>query len=85
LCGAWGGIAAGIFGLKALGGLGGVSFAAQLAGTLFGIVMALLGGLIVYGAIRMTVGLRVSQEAEFNGADLSIHRISSTPERETNW
>ncbi len=85
LCGAWGGIAAGIFGLKALGGLGGVSFGAQLAGTVFGIVVASLGGLVVYGAIRLLVGLRLSQEAEFNGADLSIHRISSTPERETSW
>jgi Amt family ammonium transporter len=85
LCGAWGGIAAGIFGLKGLGGLGGVSFVAQLAGTLFGVVVALVGGFVVYGAIRATVGLRVSPEAEFNGADLSIHRISSTPERETNW
>jgi len=85
LCGAWGGIAAGIFGLKALGGLGGVSFFAQVAGTVFGIIVASVGGLIVYGALRAIVGLRVSQEAEFNGADLSIHRISSTPERETNW
>jgi Amt family ammonium transporter len=85
LCGAWGGIAAGIFGLKALGGLGGVSFAAQVAGTLFGIAVAVVGGLLVYGVLRATVGLRVSQEAEFNGADLSIHKISSTPERETSW
>jgi Amt family ammonium transporter len=85
LCGAWGGIAAGIFGLKSLGGLGGVSFAAQVAGTLFGVAVALVGGLIVYGVIKATVGLRVSQEAEFNGADLSIHKISSTPERETSW
>jgi Amt family ammonium transporter len=83
LCGAWGGIAAGIFGLRALGGLGGVSFAAQLIGTLGGIAIAAAGGAIVYGAIRATVGLRLDQEEEFNGADLTIHRISSTPERET--
>jgi Amt family ammonium transporter len=85
LCGAWGGIAAGIFGLRALGGMGGVSFVAQVAGTLGGIVVASVGGLIVYGVIRKTVGLRLDAEEEFNGADLSIHRISSTPERETNW
>ncbi len=83
LCGAWGGIAAGIFGLHALGGLGGVSFGAQIVGTLGGIVVASLGGTLVYGAIRLTVGLRLDQEEEFNGADLSIHRITSTPERET--
>ncbi|MBP8902965.1 MAG: ammonium transporter, partial [Thiobacillaceae bacterium] len=85
LCGAWGGIAAGIFGLQALGGLGGVSFAAQLVGTLVGIAIALAGGALVYGAIKASVGLRLDAEEEFNGADLSIHRISATAERETNW
>ncbi|MGQ7938547.1 ammonium transporter [Paraburkholderia sp. D1E] len=83
LCGAWGGIAAGIFGLHAFGGLGGVSFGAQLVGTLGGIVVATLGGTLVYGAIRMTVGLRLDPEDEYNGADLSIHKISATPERES--
>ncbi|HEX3383515.1 MAG TPA: ammonium transporter [Paraburkholderia sp.] len=80
LCGAWGGIAAGIFGTHALGGLGGVSFASQVIGTLGGIVVAGLGGFVVYGMIRMTVGLRLDQEEEYNGADLSIHKISATPE-----
>uniref|UniRef100_E1TB44 Ammonium transporter n=1 Tax=Burkholderia sp. (strain CCGE1003) TaxID=640512 RepID=E1TB44_BURSG len=83
LCGAWGGIAAGIFGLRALGGMGGVSFGAQVLGTLGGIVVATLGGALVYGAIRLTVGLRLDQEDEYNGADLSIHKISATPERES--
>jgi Amt family ammonium transporter len=85
LCGTWGGIAAGIFGLPAFGGLGGVSFSAQCAGTLIGVVWALFSGLVVYGLLKMTVGLRMSQEEEFDGADLSIHKISATPERETNW
>ncbi|MBB5504268.1 ammonium transporter [Paraburkholderia atlantica] len=80
LCGAWGGIAAGIFGTLALGGLGGVSFASQIIGTLGGIVVSGLGGTVVYGVIRMTVGLRLDQEEEYNGADLSIHKISATPE-----
>ncbi|NML32214.1 ammonium transporter [Paraburkholderia antibiotica] len=80
LCGAWGGIAAGIFGTRALGGLGGVAFGSQVVGTLGGILVSLLGGTIVYGAIRMTVGLRLDQEEEYNGADLSIHKISATPE-----
>ena len=81
LCGAWGGIAAGIFGLKALGGMGGVAFQSQLAGTGLGIAVGLLGGLMVYGVIRAIVGIRLDEEEEFNGADLSIHRISATPER----
>jgi len=85
LCGAWGGIAAGIFGAKALGGLGGVAFGAQLAGTSLGIVVALAGGAIVYGALKATVGLRLTQEEEFNGADLSIHKIGSTSDRDTAW
>jgi Amt family ammonium transporter len=85
LCGAWGGIAAGIFGMKALGGLGGVSFMAQLIGTLMGISVALIGGLIVYGALKKIVGIRLTQEEEFNGADLSIHKISATAERESGW
>jgi Amt family ammonium transporter len=82
LCGTWGGIACGIFGSKALGGMGGVSFMSQLCGTLLGIVIALAGGFIVYGLLRATVGIRLDAEQEFYGADLSIHRITATPERE---
>jgi Amt family ammonium transporter len=82
LCGAWGGIAAGIFGVKALGGIGGVSLAAQLVGTGLGITIALAGGFVVYGTIKKLVGIRLDPEDEFNGADLSIHKISATPEGE---
>jgi len=85
LCGTWGGIAAGIFGSKALGGLGGVSLGAQLIGTLTGVIWALAGGFVVYGLLKLTLGLRLSQEEEFDGADLSIHKIGATPEREVNW
>ena len=85
LCGAWGGIAAGIFGAKALGGIGGVSLAAQVIGTLGGVAIATLGSLLVYGTLKRAVGLRLDAEAEFTGADLSIHKVSATAERETNW
>ena len=85
LCGTWGGLAAGIFGNKALGGLGGVSFGAQLIGSLMGVVWALLMGFVVYGALKITLGLRMSQEEEFEGADRSTHRIGATPEHEVNW
>lgn len=77
LCGAWGGIAAGIFGSGALGGLGGVSLTAQIVGTLMGIGVAVVGGVIVYGGIKAVMGLRLDEEEEFNGADLSIHNIES--------
>lgn len=80
VCGAWGGIAAGIFGQSALGGLGGVSVSVQVLGTLAGITVALVGALIVYGVIHKISGLRLSEEDEFNGADLVIHKISSTNE-----
>lgn len=85
LCGAWGGIAAGIFGSKALGGLGGVSLLSQLAGTALGIVIATVGGLVVYGGLKKLVGIRLDPEEEYEGADLSIHKITATPEREASW
>ncbi len=85
LCGTWGGIAAGLFGLPALGGLGGVSLAAQCAGTALGVLWALFSGFLVYGVLKVTMGLRLSQEDEFDGADLAIHKISASPERESNW
>ena len=85
LCGAWGGVAAGIFGLKAFGGVGGVTFMSQLIGTLMGIAIALIGGFVVYGTIKKLIGIRLTQEEEFNGADLSIHKITATPERESGW
>lgn len=75
LCGAWGGIAAGLFGSQAIGGLGGVSLISQLIGTVAGVALALAGGLLVYGVIKAVVGIRLSDEEEFHGADLSIHRI----------
>lgn len=78
LCGVWGGIAAGIFGTTALGGLGGVSIMSQLAGTLLGVTIAFVGGYIVYGSLKAIMGIRLTEEEEFNGADLSIHKISST-------
>ena len=78
-------MAAGIFGQTALGGLGGVSFTAQAMGTLLGVVWALLSSVVLYGAIKYFVGLRLSQEEEFEGADLSIHKISSSPGRESSW
>jgi len=85
LCGLWGGLAAGIFGTKALGGIGGVTFTGQLIGSALGVSIALVGGFIVYGTLKAVLGLRMSQEEEFEGADLSVHRISSSPERESNW
>jgi Amt family ammonium transporter len=85
LCGTWGGIAAGIFGQKALGGTGGVAFMPQLLMTGMAISVAMVGSLIVYGLVKSTLGLRLDREQEYDGADLSIHKITATPEREPNW
>ncbi len=85
LCGAWGGIACGIFGLKSLGGIGGVTLGAQIVGTLMGVAWALIGGFVVYGVLKKVMGLRMTAEEEHDGADLSIHKIGSTPDREVSW
>ena len=85
LCGAWGGIAAGIFGSKAMGGAGGVAFMPQLIMTAMAVAVALIGSIVVYGALKILLGLRLDQEEEYQGADLSIHKITATPEREPNW
>lgn len=85
LCGLWGGLAAGIFGTQAFGGLGGINFTAQAIGSLLGVVVALVGGFVVYGLLKITIGIRMSQEDEYQGADLSVHKISATPERESSW
>ncbi|AOW12709.1 ammonium transporter [Hydrogenophaga crassostreae] len=85
LCGTWGGLAAGIFGQQAFGGLGGVSFTAQLIGTAMGVVWAAFGGFVVYSALKATMGIRLTQEEEYEGADLTAHRISATPDREVSW
>ncbi len=82
LCGTWGGLACGIFGTKALGGLGGVTFMSQLVGTAIGVAIALGGGFLIYGLLKKTVGIRLDPESEYNGADIAIHRISATPERD---
>jgi len=82
LCGAWGGIACGIFGLKAFGGLGGVTFMSQLLGTLLGVAVAVVGGLLVYGALKGMVGIRLDREDEFMGSDIAIHNIPSSPDRD---
>jgi ammonium transporter, Amt family len=81
LCGAWGGIACGIFGPKSMGGLGGVSLGAQVIGTGMGIAVAVVGSLILYGILKAVMGLRLTEEEEFDGSDLTIHKINATPER----
>lgn len=79
VCGLWGALAAGIFGLKALGGVGGVSFISQFIGSAVAIMLALTAGFVIYGALKLFIGIRLTEEQEYEGADLTIHRISATP------
>lgn len=80
VCGAWGGIAAGIFGLEALGGRGGVCFFSQLLVTAAVVVAALVSSVVVYGLLKATVGIRLDPHSERMGADLSVHQIEANPE-----
>lgn len=82
LAGVWGGLACGIFGSQALGGVGGVHFLSQVVGTLGGVAIAVVAGFIIYGTLKSMVGLRLSEEEEFQGADLSVHKISANPEED---
>ena len=86
LCGAWGGIAAGIFGSQAFGGVGGVSFMAQLIGTLLGIAVALAGGTIVYGLLKISIGIRLERRNRNSKArTCQFTEFRLRPERETSW
>ena len=80
LCGTWGGLAVGIFGLTAFGGRGGVSFVSQLVPTLFQILFAFISSTLVYGVLKQTVGVRLSDQQEMLGPDLTIHRVEANPE-----
>ena len=80
ITGTWGGIAAGIFGSQMLGGMGGVSLLSQLSGSVIAVCVALTGGFIVYFLLHKTVGIRLSEEGEMRGADLTVHHIDAYPE-----
>lgn len=80
LCGSWGGIAAGIFGQRLFGGLGGVSFVAQLAVTAIAVLYAFTAGTLVYGVLKTTFGIRLPDQEEMLGPDLAIHHLEANPE-----
>ena len=83
ICGTWGGIACGIFGLKSLGGIGDVTFMAQLIGSLAAVVVALVAGFIVYKTLDSLFGIRLDKDDELQGSDLTVHKVESTPEKVT--
>ena len=49
------------------------------------LVTGLAAGLLVYGALRALTGLRLTQEQEFEGADLSLHHIEAEPSFDRNF
>ncbi len=42
--------------------------------------MAMIDGFLLYGLLKVLLGIHLTEEEEFNGADLSIHRISAHSE-----
>jgi Amt family ammonium transporter len=80
LCGLWGGIAAGIFGLTQLGGMGGVSPVSQILGSVVISAYAFAAGLVVYALAKRLGGIRLTDEQQRQGADLAIHHIGATPD-----
>ncbi len=85
MIGTWGGIAAGIFGHAGLGGMGGVSFLSQLAGSLLAIGYALAVGFAVYALLNRVFAYRLNAEEEFSGADMAVHHITAYPEEHVGW
>ena len=63
--------------LAKFGGLGGVTFLSQLVGTVSGVAVAFFGGYIIYSIVKNVMGIRLTEEEEFNGADITIHKINS--------
>jgi len=82
LCGLWGGVACGIFGLTAFGGMGGVSFLSQVVGSTLGCAYGLAAGLVVYALIDILLGFRLSADQERQGADLAIHKVGANAEED---
>ena len=82
LTGVWGGLACGIFGKATLGGMGGVSFISQLIGTVGGVGIALMAGLLIYSGLKRWPGIRLSAEEEYAGADISVHKVGANPEED---
>ncbi|MEM5948486.1 ammonium transporter [Spirochaetia bacterium 38H-sp] len=78
--GTWGGIAAGIFGHKALGAVKELSLGAQIVGSLAAVLYALFLGFILYKIIDLIYGLRMSEQEQMIGSDLTYHRIEANPE-----
>ena len=42
-------------------------------------------GFVIYGVLKTVTGIRLDPEEEFEGADLSIHKISATSNNDMNW
>jgi len=76
--GTWGGIAAGIFGQIRFGGMGGVSLVSQICGSMAAVLFACISGVVVYGILKKSMGIRLDAEDEFNGPDLAIHKSVPT-------
>jgi len=73
ICGIWGTLAVGIFGSKA----GGEQFMTQLYGVLIIGAFCIVTSFIILGALKATLGLRVSKKEELEGLDLHEHGMDA--------
>jgi len=84
VCGAWGTLACGLFNTPDDNGVGGIlvggghhQLVTQLIGVVAVFAYAFGAGLIMFLAIRFTIGLRVSEEEELRGLDVGEHGMEA--------
>ena len=84
VCGAWGTLAVGLFAQEAYGGTNGFFFGGgiqQLITQAIGIgsvfVWVFGSALILFGLVKVTMGLRVSRDEELKGLDIGEHGMES--------
>ncbi len=79
VCGMWGTLAVGLFNLKSglLYGGGIRQLAVQALGAAAAFVWAFGLGLLLFSAIKRTIGLRVTSEEELKGLDLGEHGMEA--------
>ena len=76
ICGIWGTLAVGIFGSMASG----EQFLVQLYGVLIVGAFCVICSVIILGALKAIVGLRVSKEEEVEGLDIHEHGMDAYPD-----
>ena len=77
VCGIWGTLAVGIFASGKDGGGYTISFMSQLIGVVSAAVFCVVTASIIFLVIKAVIGLRVSEDEERRGLDISEHGMES--------